>query len=105
MTADLDALRQHLNDAHAALESANRSAQAARGDQLPDFATQIVIDQIYDASKAVSIATAATQHGRTATPTDACRTCHRDFSLPYVTREEGSDRCEDCASASGMQHG
>lgn len=63
MSGDLTALRQHLNDAHAALEAAKRAAHSARGDQLPDFATEIVIDQIYDASKAVSIASAATQHG------------------------------------------
>lgn len=63
MSNDLAALRQHLDDAHAALEAAKRTAQSARGDQLPDFATEIVIDQIYDASKAVGIVSAATRHG------------------------------------------
>lgn len=64
MSDNLAALRQRLDEAHAALEAAKRAAQAARGDQLPDFATEIVVDQIYDASKAVGIAAAATQHGR-----------------------------------------
>ena len=27
---------------------------------------------------------------------DACAGCGRDFSLPYVTRQPGTGRCEDC---------
>ena len=30
----------------------------------------------------------------------ACASCGRDFSLPYVTRQPGTGRCEDCVTTS-----
>lgn len=35
---------------------------------------------------------------------ERCATCGRDFSLPYVIRQKGSDHCEDCVTTSWNRH-
>lgn len=34
--------------------------------------------------------------------TDSCIHCGRDFGLPYVTRQTGTNRCEDCTATCGF---
>lgn len=44
------------------------------------------------------------RHGRSARE-DSCRSCGRDFALPYVTRQQGTDSCEDCVTVSWNRDG